>query len=325
VLLTAAEEDGVRIVERASRSVQHQGIGARVEVGDRRRSGPHRDPLAVERALRGEVDVDAGAGSRVQRHRVDGRPAVVPPVHGRHEGLATERRECAGHAARAHAEQHAQPVAVRPDDEVAGAGVLHGADRGPRGHQGVLRRGLEGALRRVAARDRDAVAALGATLGDHEVPASVDRVQVRRLGELAPGARPDRAGLLEGHVPIEVDPDLLDAEVLAHPLAAQEESRVGDVHRAVVAPGDVGVDPVERARPVVRADQLAVAPGAGGVDRGEVEHPAPHRIRDDQVEHPVAVSDRRSPRAPRGGDVGDRELIVARGHVPDELPVLEVA
>ena len=68
---------------------------------------------------------------------------------------------------------------------------------------------------RVAAGDADAVTALGAALGDHQVPRAVDLVEVRRLGELAAGARPQRARLLERDVVVEIDLHLQDAEVRA--------------------------------------------------------------------------------------------------------------
>ena len=238
----------MRVVERRAVAVQGEPAGS----GRRGRRHP---PSSVgsratrRRAARGrEADLDAGAGARVEQDRVDRRPPVVLPVHRRDEGLAAEGRERAGHAARSHPEQNAEPFAAGADDQVAVAGVLDGADRRASGHQRVLRRRLERTLGRVSARDADAVAALGAALGDHEVPGAVDLVEVRRLGELPSGARPQRPRLLERDVVVEVDLHLQDAEVRAEVGPAQDEAGVGDVDVAVGIPRDVGIDAVDAAR-----------------------------------------------------------------------------
>jgi hypothetical protein len=54
------------------------------------------------------------------------------------------------------------------------------------------------------------VARAGAALGDEQVPGAVDLVEVRRLGELQPGPRPQRPRLLEGAAAVRVQADLLD-------------------------------------------------------------------------------------------------------------------
>jgi hypothetical protein len=94
----------------------------------------------------------------------------------------------------------------------------------------------------------------------------------------------------------EVDPHLLDAQVLAHLLAAGVQPGEGDVRRAVFVPRQVGVDAPDA------ADGDAVAPLAGRVRCGEDNAPARgHRDGDDDVEDAVAVADGRRPDATAGG------------------------
>ena len=190
----------------------------------------------------------SAAVARRQPNRLGLRPAVHPGDRG-DERFPAERRERLGHAERAHAEQHQRRAAVRRVDQVGVAGVLDRAGRAARAEHRVGRVPFERALRGRAPGDADAVPALGAALGDHQVPVVAAAVQVRRLRELQPGARPQRARLLERLAGLEVDPDLLDAQVLAQLLAAgRVQPGEGDVRRAVVVPGEVRVDAADARR-----------------------------------------------------------------------------
>lgn len=154
---------------------------------------------------------------------------------------------------------------------------------------------------------------LGAALGDHEVPALADPVQVRRLGEHAAVAGPERPLLAEHRAGGGVDDDLFDAAVRADVGPGEDEPGVGHVRGAVVAPGEVGVDALD-------VDHDAVAPRARGVGGGEEAGAPARRVGDDEEEHAVAVPDRRRPDAQVGRRVGHAELRVADRDVPDLRP-----
>ena len=139
----------------------------------------------------GVEHVDDLAGARCDHDRLDARPAV-DPLDAREEGLATERGERAREAARPHAERDERGAAVRRFDEVRVADVLHRTRGAARGQDRVAREPLEGTVRRGAARDGHRVTALGAALGDQQIPVVAAAVEVRTLGSMQAGARPQR-------------------------------------------------------------------------------------------------------------------------------------
>src|ERR1700683_479740 len=103
--------------------------------------------------------------------------------------------------------------------------------------------------------------------------------------------------------------------MLAQLLAAGVQAGEGDVRRAVVVPGQVGVYAADA------VDGDAVAPWAGRVGRGEDNAPAgAHRDGDDDVENAVAVADGRCPDAAAGGHVVYSCLLRPGGHVADVRP-----
>ena len=85
---------------------------------------------------------------------------------------------------------------------------------------------LERALRRPAAGDGDRVPALGAALGDEQVPPLADPVEVRPLGELAAGPLPERAPLAEHRAG-----DRVDATAARARPGRRAEAGVGDISR----------------------------------------------------------------------------------------------
>ncbi|MNW57745.1 hypothetical protein D3C74_355700 [compost metagenome] len=99
----------------------------------------------------------------------------------------------------------------------------------------------------------------------------------------------------------------------------EPEARHGDVARALVVPGDVGVD-------AEHVHDDPVGPRAGRVVGREedVAPPRAHHVRHDQVEPAVVVPDRGGPGASAGRHAGRAELTVAHRDVGQELDVLEV-
>ena len=201
----------------------------------------HRDPLGAQ-ARRLEVV----AGRRVlalalHRDRIDDRPAV-DPAHGREEGLAPEdvdrrgsRRRGGPRAApsttsrRGPATRSAWPVFW------TGWSVLRWLRIGLCGQPS---NGPEGEGPRAI---ETAWPAPGAALGDEQVPRAVELVEVRRLGELQPGARPQRPRLLERPPAARIQAHLLDlaADGLQ---AGAAELRVGQPAGALGVPREVRVD-----------------------------------------------------------------------------------
>ena len=240
VLLAAPDEGGLGAVDRAVAGAEHERSGP---LGQRPRvvgARAHRDPLGAQ-ARRLEVV----AGRRVlalalHRDRIDDGPAV-DPAHGGQEGLAPEDVDAGDGAGAADAEQHHPPRAVGGLDEVGVAGVLHRVVGAAVAEDRVVRAALERPGGRGAARDRDRVARAGAALGDEQVPGAVELVEVRRLGELQPGARPQRPRLLQHAAAARIDAHLLDLAADGVQAGAAE-LRVGQPAGALGVPGEVGVD-----------------------------------------------------------------------------------
>src|SRR4029077_15034051 len=130
---------------------------------------------------------------------------------------------------------------------------------------------------------------------------------------------PQRAWWLERLAGRQVDPNLLDAQVLAHVLAAGGQPGESDVRRPVVVPRQVRVDTAD---PV---DADAIAPRPGRVGRGEDHASAPaHRDGDDDVEDAVAIPDGRRPDPAAGGHVLHTDLLGPGRHVADVRPADQV-
>ena len=209
---------GTRGSDRRASTRRHAARRSRAGRGSRRSTRACAAPTihsAPSRAASKSSRNATAPGRGVSCTGFERRPAVVAPRDRGDEGLPSECREGSGHAARANAEQHQQPLAVGAEDEVAVPGVLDRPVGAARGEQRVGRRVLERSLGARGPRDAHAVAALGAALGDDEVPPVADAVEVRGFGELPADARPDAARLLERAAGLEVDARLQQPAVLA--------------------------------------------------------------------------------------------------------------
>ena len=313
VPLAAADELRVRVVQPGPAGDRQPAVHDR---RDRLRCRADGQPARIlKRGLVGEIEyllVDGVARGEPHRFRLG--PAACPGDRCA-ECLPSQRRERLGSAERAHAEQDQRGAAVWRGDQVRVPGVLDRAGRTGRAEHRVGRVPLERALRGGAPGDADAVPSLGAALGDEQVPVVAAAVQVRRLRELQPGARPQRARRLKRLPGVQVDPYLLDAQVLAELLAAGVQPGEGHVGCAVVVPGQVRVDAANA------VDGDAVAPRAGRVGRGEDDASArAHRDRDDHVEDTIAVPDGRRPDAAAGYHVVHLDLPGPGHHVADVRP-----
>ncbi len=158
----------------------------------------------------GEVVVERGVG-RGRQHLggVDHGPPV-DPVDAGEEGLAAVDVERRAESARAHAEVDHRPRSVGVLDQVGVAGVLHGRRRAAPTEDRIGRARLERPLDRARPGDRDGVPALGAALGDEQVPPAVAAVEVRALGVGEPGPLPHGSRGLEHLGAREVDARLRD-------------------------------------------------------------------------------------------------------------------
>ncbi len=237
----------------------------------------------------------------------DDRPAVGP-AHRSQERLAAEHVPAGRSAARSHPEQHHPPRSVGCLHEVGVAGVLDRTVGAAVREDRIGGTGFERSARRWTARYRDAVAAFGAALGDHQVPVLADVVEVRGLGCLAAGrAGPDPSRFAEGLPGVRIDAQLRD-------------SRHGAPAGAVVVPGEVGVD----AGDVGQRDRIG--PLAGRVGRGDQQvASAGTHVRGDQPESAVVMPQRRrvdAGRRRRAG--GQRQLLGTVERVADLRPVHEI-
>lgn len=280
MLLASAGEHHVGLVQGAAPRAERQPSGALL--GGAVFGGPvaQGDP---GRSQFGEFEVvpvllDRAGGERprelgqVQGDLADDRP-VVPPGHGCQERFAAEHVPARGAAARSYAEQHHPPGAVGALDQVGVPGVLDGVVGAAVGEDRVGRARLERALGRTTAGDRDTVAALGAALGDEQVPVVADPVQVRRLRGLGAGSagpEPVRCAVrLPGG---RVDTDLRDPG---------DRAPAG----AVLVPDQVGIDAGDTRCPD------GVRPGSGGVGgRDDQVAAALAAVGDDQPEAAVVVA-----------------------------------
>ncbi len=138
---------------------------------------------------------------------------------------------------------------------------------------GLAGHGSNGPRGRTAAGDRDAVAALGAALGDEQVPVVADPVQVRRLRGLGAGpAGPEPVRCAERLPGGRVDADLRDPG---------DRAPAG----AVLVPGQVGIDAGDARRPD------GIRPRSGGVRGGDDQVAAAlAAVGDDQPEAAVVVA-----------------------------------
>ena len=198
VLLAAADEDRGLVVERGVGAVQREPAGRSRRATPGRVGWPaHRDPARVQR-VRVEVvaaadgrrvrAVPAGAGrppARRARRPASRRP--TRPGRGRSRGRARGTRACmpAGRVPSSTIHQEPSGASTRSAWPVfwIGRSVLRWLRIGLAGQPS------HGPVGRRAAGDRDGVAALGAALGDQQVPVPSRSIQVRRLRVLQPGAR----------------------------------------------------------------------------------------------------------------------------------------
>ena len=177
-------------------------------------------------------------------------------------------------------------------------GVLHRLVGAAVGDQRIARVALERPLRGPRPGDRHRVAALGAALGDEQVPPVADAVEVRTLGELAAGARPEPAALGQHLAGQRVDRRLDDALAALRP-----EARVGHQAGAVVVPRQVGVDAHRR------RDAHRLRPRPGRVVGVHEELSAVVRpVRGDHPEPAVVVAQRRGEDPAGGAGLRDVEL-----------------
>ncbi|GAB4004089.1 hypothetical protein GCM10029992_48020 [Glycomyces albus] len=118
------------------------------------------------------------------------------------------------------------------------AGVLHRVRGAAVAEHGVVRAGFERPGRAVAAGDGDGVAAFGAALGEHQVPALADPIQVRRFGRGEAEALPDRVRIVLELPGLGVQAALEDPVALA----IEDGALPGQIAFAVLVPAQVGVD-----------------------------------------------------------------------------------
>ena len=193
--LAPADERRCRVIHRPALAAQRQrAVRHRRHVGG---ESAHGDPLGTQDGIVEVIVERRGIDVFRRHHRCHHRPTVDPLDVGG-ERLPAERREAAGHPPRAHPEEHGDPRPVRRLEEVAVAGVLDRPVGAAGAQHRVVRARLERPGRRRRAGDADAVAALGAALGDHQVPPVPDAIQVWRFREHQPAARPQRPRRLEG-------------------------------------------------------------------------------------------------------------------------------
>ena len=263
MLLPAPDEDRVRVVEARAVAVQREPAGPCCEVDDIRRccGGPRPTRRRAARPVRSPTSTRVPGRGFSWTGSIVGQPSSChcTGVTNVSRPRAEKARVMLRGRTPSRTQNHSPSGPMtRSPWPVFCTGRIVRAGRDER----ILRRRLERTLGTVAAGDADAVAALGAALGDHQVPGAVHLVQMRCLGELPARARPQRPRLLERDVIVEVDLHLQDAEVRADAGAAQDESRVRDVGGAVVVPRDVGIDAVDAARAVRAEDDVALAPRA---------------------------------------------------------------
>ncbi len=306
--LAATDEARQRIREVCAVAGEHEAAGG-IDRGDFGRRLTDGDPSRLLERQRRVEHLDDLVRARCDHDRFHLRPSV-DPLDAREEGLAAERREGAREPDRTHAQRDECRAAVRCFDEVRVTDVLHGARGAAGGQDRVAGEALEGALWRAATRDGHGVTALGAAFGDQQVPVVAAAVQVRTLRGMQARARPERQRVGQSLPGLEVDAHLADP--LAH-------HRVRDVGDAVVVPCEIGVDAVD----CWNLDPIR--PGTFGSFRREdhatarVEHHA-----DDYMEPAVVEADRGREHAARCRRVTDADLLLARGHMADERPVLEI-
>ena len=326
MLLAPTEEDRMRVVERRAIAVQREPAGSRREVGDvrDRRGGRRAIRRRAPRRARSPTSTRVPGRGFSSTGSIDGQPfscqctGLTKVSRPRAENARVMLRGRTPSMTQSHSPSG--PTTRSPWPVFCTGRMVERAETS--GFCGAVSNGPSGESLRAMLMPWPRSVPPSAIIR-YQVPS--DLVEVRGLGELPAGARPERARLLQGDVVLEVDLHLQDAEVRADLRPAQDQAGVGDVDVAVGIPRDVGIDAVDALGAVDADDQVAVAPGSGGIRRGEVQHPAPHRHRDHEVEDAVAVADRRRPGAARGRDVGDAERLRARADVTDELPVLEVA
>ncbi len=222
-------------------------------------------------------------------------------------------REAAG----AHREVDGRPVAVDGPHQVGVARVLHGVRGAAVREHRIGRARLERPPRAVAAGDRDGVAPFGAALGQHQVPALADAVQVRGLGGGEPDALPHRVRLA-----LELPGRGVEA-ALEDPLALPVPHRAlpRQVALAVGVPAQVRVDADGL------ADEHRLAPRAGRVLGGDdgLAGPGVADVRGHEPEPAVVEAQRRAVDPARGPPVAAAELLAPVQDVPDLRPGDQVA
>ena len=199
VPLAAADEPRVRVVERAA-------VGRRSSAGRASTSASRRRPAGSARPSSPGRRATTGRRSRSPRpRRRPSGPAGPAPATGQSSAHATSvmnvsrpsgENDWVAPSGRMPSMTSAEPpsgVSTRSAWPV----FWIGRDGAAGAEHRVARVALERALDRRPAREAHAVAALGAALGDHQVPVLAAPVEVRRLGELQAGARPERARLLQ--------------------------------------------------------------------------------------------------------------------------------
>src|SRR5665647_104448 len=199
----------------------------------------------------------------------------------------------------AHPEVDHRPRAVGPLHEVGVPGGLHGPVCPPAREYGVLVVAAEWPVWGGTSGHRHRVPALGATLGDEQVPDALDLVQVRRLGGLPTGAGPQSPGLTDRLTTGRVDRRLEDSVGTRLGMRA----RPGEPARPGGIPREVGVDAGQR------RETHRIGPAPGGVRGGDEQVPATvGHVGGDHPELVVVVTQRRRVDAARGIRPGQVEL-----------------